>query len=341
MKKKVYIDMHPLAREPSLFKMALSDRADGKTTEMITLGIESFDASGKACAFVRRFGTEFTPLFFDEFEKGMHVHGLVDGRDYDFKMPSKKDGVGRLYLEPLESDVKKPAFTFCPLTKAGRLKSSFGYETHKNVFIDEYIPLDGRYIPDEVTAILELYQTIDRDHFDNYVMIAGNKITRANPVFSFFGIESWKKGLNTYRNGALSLLVHANKGNVENCENGAFGDLVRGTMYEGDNAGEFLRDYGELIKAWHSEMALAYVAHRGALYGIFLSESDVVVDKATARKSDAPTICIEPQTRETGALWLDSLPKLRKTLQTYKYANRLFFANEIILNELQKLYATL
>lgn len=338
MAKQVYIDLHPLAREKSIFKMAISDRSDGKTTEAETLAIESFDASGKAAVFSRRFGTEINEKFFEEFAQNLHVHPhVLDGRDYDFIKPSKKR-LGTLLLQPHDSDVKRPAVSFVPLSMAGRLKSALGYNTHKNVYIDEYIPLDGRYLKNEVELILELYKTIDRNHFDNYVMVTANKVTRFNPVFDYFDITTWKKGLNTYKNGALSLLVYSNKGNAQTCENSAFGDLVRGTKYEAYNAGEFLRNFNELLKTPHSRICLLYIAHRGKLYGVFQSENDVVVDYARQGGMPAPVVCVEPQPPEMRAVWLDTLPNAQKMLQAYKYANRLFFANEIILNDLKKIY---
>lgn len=338
MAKQVYIDLHPLAREKSIFKMAISDRSDGKTTEAETLAVETFDASGKSAIFSRRFGTEMNERFFEEFAQNLHVHPeLLAGRDYDFIKPSKKR-LGALLLQPRDSDVKRTAVTFVPLSMAGRLKSALGYNTHHNIYIDEYIPLDGRYLRDEVDAILELYKTIDRNHFDNYVMVTGNKITRFNPVFQYFDINSWKKGLNTYKNGAFSLLVYSNKGNAQACEKSAFGDLVRGTKYEAYNAGEFLQSYSELIKSAHSRICLLYIAHRGKLYGVYQSENDVVIDLARRDGMPAQCVCIEPQPPERRAVWLSSAPNAQHLLQAYKYANRLFFANEIILNDLAKVY---
>ena len=194
MGKQVYIDLHPLAREKSIFKMAISDRSDGKTTEAEKLAVETFDESGKIAIFARRYGTEFTAEFFTEFEKNLHVHPeLLAGRDYDFVTPSKKR-LGAFLLQPKDSDKKSTAVTFVPLTKAGRLKSALGYNTHKNIFIDEYLPLDNRYLPDEVGAILELYKTVDRNHFDNYIMVTGNKITRFNlSILTYNRLEKMAK----------------------------------------------------------------------------------------------------------------------------------------------------
>lgn len=339
MAKQVYIDLNPLAREKSIFKIAISDRNDGKTTFAERLAVETFDACGKAAVFCRRFGTEFTDLFFDEFAQNLHVFPhVLAGRDFDIVKPSKKR-LGALMLPPNDSDKKAVAVHFVPVSMAGRLKSALGYNTHKNIFFDEYIPLDGRYIPNETESLLELYKTIDRNHFDNYIMLTGNKITRFNPAFQYFDITTWKRGLNTYKNGALSLLVYSNKGNAEMCEKSTFGDLVRGTKYEEYNAGEFLRSYSELIKAKHSRIVLLYVAHRGKLYAVYQSEKDIVFDYARNETQAAPRVCVEPQPPEMRAIWLTSAPNVLHLLQAYKYANRLFFANEIILNDLSKVYA--
>ena len=345
--KKVYIDLRPLAAEKSIFKMALSDRSDGKTTQDVWLSVESFDACGKSATFARRYGTEMEKDFFDQIERALLTTDKtgkwkgINGRDYDFERISKKRGVGRLLLQPLDSDKKKTAITFAPLSRAGDLKGAFDHATHKNLFVDEYIPLrSSRYFKGEVNAILELYRTIDRNHFDNYVMITGNKITRDNPVFNYFGITSWKKGLNTLKNGAFSLLIYSNKGNAKIVENSAFGDLVRGTAYEGYAVGDFLQDNSAVIKSSHSRICLCYVAHAGRLFAVYQSEGDAVFDIARGNMP-APVVCVEPVAAQFGATWLQNAPDVRALLASYKYDNKLFFANEMLMNDLRKVYAAI
>lgn len=338
MAKQVYIDLNPLARDKSIFKIALSDRSDGKTTGAQRLAVESFDDSGKAAVFSRRFGTEFTDKFFEEFERNLKVFPeLLDGRDYDFINPSKKR-LAAFLLQPREGGEKRPAVTFVPLSMSGRVKSALGYSSHKNIYIDEYIPLDNRYLPNEAELLLELYKTIDRNHFDNYIMVTGNKITRFNPLFQYFNIQQWKKGLNSYKNGALSLLVYSNKGNAQSCQKSPFGELVKDTKYEEYNAGEFLRSYSELVKQQHSRICLLYIAHRGKLYGVYQSETDIVIDYARKDGAPAVRVCVEPQPPEMRATWLNANTNALHLLQAYKYSNRLFFANELIMNDLTKVY---
>lgn len=344
MSRKVFINLKPLIAEKSILKVAITDRNDGKTTAAAELAVKTFDKDDahRAAVFCRRFGTELTDDFFDEFCAALRVHDdTLNGRDFDIIKPSKKR-LGGLMLPPLEGGEKRRAVTFLPLSMAGRLKSALGYTRQKNIFIDEYIPLDGRYLKDEVGAILELYKTIDRNHFDNYILVTGNKITRQNPIFEYFNITQWKQGLNTYQNGALSLLIYSNKGNAKECEESTFGDLVKGTAYEAYNAGEFLRNFDELIKPTHSRICLLYVLHKGKKYGAYQSESDLVFDRAPASGGmSAPCVCIEPQSASASCVWLNALPNAQKMLQAYKYTNRLLFADELILNSLQRLYATL
>lgn len=346
-KKKVYINLRPLAKEKSIFKIALSDRSDGKTTQDVWLSVESFDESGKSATFARRYGTEMDALFFDQIERALKTEDKtgefkgIGTRDYDFKKPNKREGVGRLFLQPLDSDKKKTAITFVPLSKSGDLKGAFDCSTHRHLFVDEYIPLRrSRYFKGEVNAILELYRTIDRNTFQNYVMITGNKIDKDNPLFSFFNITSFKKGMNTYKNGALSLLVYSNKGNAKLVEESTFGDLVRGTAYEEYATGGFLNSYDAVIKASHSKIALCYVAHSGRLYAAYQSESDAVLDVARGNMP-APVVCVEPVAPSFGATWLQNAPDVRALLASFKYDNKLFFANEAVMNDLQKFYAAL
>ena len=54
----IYINLDPLVKRDSIFKMCLSDRGDGKTTELKRLALESFYESGKTAVFCRRFCSE-------------------------------------------------------------------------------------------------------------------------------------------------------------------------------------------------------------------------------------------------------------------------------------------
>ena len=345
-RKKVFINLDELIHRPSLFKMVLSPRGDGKSTALAVKAIETHDDSGKSAVFCRRFATEFPNEFFDTFHANvMKVRpDLFAGRKFDFVKPSKTK-VGALMLSPRDGDKMQTAVTFCPLSKAGRLKSALGVDTHKNIYIDEYIPLDGRYLKEEVNAILELYRTVDRDTETSYVLIAGNKITRFNPVFSFFNITKWTRGINTYKNGTLDIMVFANRANTESARGSNFGKLVAGTDYQQYNEGEFLAPINALIQPWHTRALLCKVAHDGRVYGLYSANNGAVFAPLKNESKYAVTLVCAPQHAKGDAIWICNQSEIGKywrgLLAEYKYNNALYFCDESTAMQLQKFYTAI
>lgn len=339
-KKRVFINLRPLIEDKqSIIKMVLSLRNDGKTTGMKCAALESFYESGKAAVFCRRWrDSELSGEFYDTFLENVYTarKSLLDGREPRIEGTQKK---GRYLTVETESGRKK-AISFESISMAGRHKSNYDWNTHRNIFIDEYIPLDGRYVKDEMTQILELYKTVDREHYDNYVMIAGNRITRFNPVFQYFGVKQWHEGVNTYQNGRLRVLMYANAGNKELAKQSPFAELTAGTNYEQYNAGEFLQSMDQLICPSHGRLRLFDIAHNGKTFSAFQAGINVVIDFAP--RSDSLTcVCITPQAAALSAVWLDAAKGVKSVLEKYKYTNRLYFASDAILYELTDFYKSI
>lgn len=333
--KRIFINLDGLKNSPSIIKFALTERNDGKTTCAKCMALESFFESGKTAIFARRFSTEFTEDFFTSFVCNERIEKALRGHEYKFEKATKEK-TGAMLIK--DGETYKRAIAFVPMSKAGRLKSNFDWKTHKNLYYDEFIPLDGRYLKNEMQNILELYKTIDRGHYDNAVYIFGNKITRDNPLFQYFNITRWKNGLNSYQNGALSVLVWNNPKNNNLPQNSRFNDLVRGTDYEEYNAGEFLLNTKHLIQQQHSRVMLCRIADKGKLYGIYYAGASLVVDNLHQGAPPSVTLCVAPQPPNLCAVFLQANDDLNKILQSYKYNNALFFATELIAEKLQKFY---
>lgn len=338
VKKRVRIDLTALCERKSILKMCLSTRGDGKSTWIAKKAVQSFDESGKAAVFCRRFETELSREFFDTFITLIKTAAPdLLNRDYDVIMPSKKRA-GALLLQPLDSDVKKNSVTFVPLSKAARLKSALDWSTHKNLFMDEYIPLDGRYLKDEATALLELYQTIDRQHYDNFMLICGNKVTQYNPVFEYFGITSWTNGkINSYRNGALDAFMWDRKLQAEDeTAQSVFDALVAGTEYDNYANGAFLDDENALINGQHTRCAVFDVFARNKLFTLYQNEKSVCF--GAHKDGKRPVYSIEAAPQSVNARWLKDAENVRLFLQKYKYRNNLFFENAFVFEALKAFY---
>lgn len=343
-----FIDLLELKRRQSILKMCLSDRSDGKTTQIKRFISEDFQQNGKAPIFLRRYMTEYTTDVINEFftsdeYKKTPFYKSVAG--YEFTPQPLKDMKGRtigytiLYNVKGKTDEQKPAVLLSSLSTVARLKSALSRETYQNIYIDEYIPLDNRYTPNEPLTILETYKTIDRKHYDNQIMICGNKITRFNPIFQYWNIKHWKQGI-TQINPEFDLFVWSSKENREAEAAGRFGTLTSGTEYAGYNAGEFLISFEELIKKEHYKGKICYIIHGGRVYGVFWGVDCAVIEEVTTPPTDnTPRVCVAPCSPVFGrVLWLDNVPKIREILEFFKYQNKLFFADETTLDNLRMFY---
>lgn len=339
-KHKEYINLRPLIDDPqSLFKVALSDRSDGKSTFLACEAIRSFKSTGKPSIFCRRYSTEFVKDFFDTFISNvLKADKKLLGDNYEIRKASQhgiKRGECGLYID------NRLAVIFIPMSMSARLKSAFDWATHHNVFYDEFIPLDNRYCYDEITLMLELYKTVDRDHHDNYMLIAGNKIRMNNPICNYWRIHRLRNGFNKVNNGRLNLFIWKSKYNATISQESPFGELVKGTSYEGYNGGGFLNTHDKFIEHSHTKELLLQVATDEELFGAFIGHNgEIVFDHITKRRKDIDTYCFEPNADST-IINIKMADEVRTLLTVYSYTNRLKFASEYIFDVLGGLHRLL
>ena len=247
-----YYSAKPMLKKGALFNMCLSDRSDGKTFDIKYRILENYKNSGgyqkgDQGMLVRRWATEITSAmtssFFNEVLRVKEDMAKAYA-GYEFMGTS-----GSVKIRPKEEEEGKknthPWDVICyivPLTKSGKLKSNWDVARLHEIDFDEYAPLDGRYIKDEMTYLLELYKSVDRDRYTTQLCCFGNKIDPFNPFFSFFkldlSIEQSK--IRTYRDGTLCVQIYSCDEHREHVAASPFSTLVDGTSYEGYNAGGIL-----------------------------------------------------------------------------------------------------
>ncbi len=246
MRKHVYIDLNPLINTGALICEAFTERGDGKTTALIKDAYRSWKSTGKTACVCRRFATEMGNSYLNDILEKLKTFCLTDEEAENLVCTGsyKKGGV---FIKLKDQKALRPIFQLFPLSMAGKLKSGLDYATHRNLYIDEYIPLDGRYLPNEAEAILELYRTIDRDHDEGYILICGNPILikRLPATDSYFDVHRnyAKSGLTTHCDNTLAILTHRNRGNVENVKQSRLGKLTAATNYSAYATGGALTHY--------------------------------------------------------------------------------------------------
>ena len=234
-----------LLSKGALLNLALSDRSDGKTWDMKFRKLEDFYKQGLIGTVVRRYKTEidekFYAHFFDEvlLKANEDITGKTDEqlamldeiRQWQFKYSKKK-----IEIKRPNSDSWELICFLLPLTMSGKQKSAFNdyYTRIKYVDFDEYVPLDSRYCPNEVTLLLELYKSIDRDREQLQMIMLGNKIDIFCPLLDYFGIDLDITNAKTrvYRNGTFAVQIYASTEHREKRQQGRFASLISNTDYE-------------------------------------------------------------------------------------------------------------
>lgn len=252
-----YFSAKPILSKGCLYNYISSDRSDGKTTNIkIQVVLDYFTNMQKHISMViRRYKTEMTPAFYNNFlSKALSniddLQEITEEERETLKIASEyqyryaNDGIE---VRKDDDDTWDRMCFFTPLSKAGKTKSH--YDTYSErmfkIHFDEYIPLDGRYLPDEMTLLNELYTSVDRDRKVVRLLLYGNKIDLFNPFFNYFDlhIDIENAKLRTYRNNTLAVQIYINREHKEAREDDKLSELFSGTKYANYRTGAVLNQY--------------------------------------------------------------------------------------------------
>lgn len=253
----IFWDIHPCLTYDSLFNFIVGNRGGGKTYGSKKFCIERFLKYGEQFVYVRRYKTELKRIntFFDDI--------LDEFPDHELKVNKS----GEFYI-----DGQKAGFSI-PLSTA-KIEKSVPYPKVRTIIFDEFIIDKGnyKYIADEVTAFLELYETIARMR-DVRVLFLSNALTITNPYFLYFDLQLpyGKKNI-WYKDEKLVELV-AKDSFIAKKKQTRFGKVISGTPY-GDYAIEnkFLRDSDTFIEKKSGQCSfICSLVYNGMTYGIWMS----------------------------------------------------------------------
>lgn len=224
----------------ALFCIVVSDRSDGKTFDCKVRALEEYEKDKSISVYMRRYKTEITRgLYENFFDQVIILDKYKKYATWEFK--GSKYGIKVKTPNSKEWDW---IVFFVPLSMSGKYKSQLDayVKRIKIINYDEFIPLDNRYIKDEANILLEFWKSIDRDRFKVQMILLGNKITRYNPIFDFFNIETSieREKIKTYKKGTLAIQIYGNKEHREVRQNSKFNELISGTKYEEYDTGGIL-----------------------------------------------------------------------------------------------------
>lgn len=246
---------------------SLGNRSIGKTFGWTCKLINSFLQKGEKFIYMRRFDDDLklvAPSFFDNIQ---------------FKYPTTEfevDGNGKSGTAMLID--KQVAGITVSLSKVTKFKS-VGFADFKYILFDEFLPEDGRYLPNEVELALNFYQSVARGYGKairpdvKFIFIANN-VTMYNPYFIDLHILE-NVGTETHysvdKDRAWVVEFTQNKEIAKEIASTAFGKMIAKTRY-GDYAlkSEFYLDSPEFIeKPSGINSYYCTLASHGKKYGVY------------------------------------------------------------------------
>lgn len=243
-----YFSARFVLSKKALWNLVLSDRSDGKSFDCKARALEDFEQSKDITIYMRRWKTEITEKMYKGWFDEVWENNPNYKRFAEWEFKYSKSGIK--VKTSVKSDWEDIVY-FVPLSMASKLKSQITKIKHiKIIDFDEYIPLDGKYIPDEISQLLEFWKSIDRDRSEVQLIMLGNRITPFCPVFDYFNLELsiTEDKVKKYRNDTLAVQIYSNKEHREKRQESKFNDLIKGTPYDEYDSGGILKALNLEIK---------------------------------------------------------------------------------------------
>ena len=238
MKFNSYYTARYVLSKKALISLALSDRSDGKTFDCKVRALEDYEKNKDITIYMRRWKTEieYANFFNEVWEKNKDY---IRFSEWEFRYSKSK-----IEVKTSPKSEWDTILYFIPLSVASRWKSKIHQTDRvKIIDFDEYVPMDNRFLPNEVTLLLDFWKTVDRDRDIVQIAIFGNRIVPFLPIFDYFNIDlkiGEKDMIRLYKDNTLAVQIYSNKEHREKREESRFRKLVKDTEYNGYDKGSVL-----------------------------------------------------------------------------------------------------
>ena len=253
--KVIFWDINRPLSYNALFNFIIGNRGGGKTYGAKRHVIKRFLKTGEQFIYLRRYKDEQADVgkFFNDIQS--------EFPDVELTVKNKC-----FYINGQLAG-------YALVLSTAKIKKSVPSPDVSTIIFDEFIIDKGvyKYLHDEVTCLLELYETISRCR-DVQIFFLSNAITVTNPYFLYFNLHMPYNSTITCKNDILIELV-ANPFFIDMKKHTRFGKLIEGTAY-GDYAinNTFLRDNKTFIEKKTGNCAFIFsMMYKGQHLGVWRS----------------------------------------------------------------------
>lgn len=215
----------PLLSRNPLIGMAVGGRGIGKTYAFKVHAIKKAIRTQRELVYLRRYPKELLSrdTFFDDISD--------EFPNWDFRIVGME---GQIRKTGASDEVKWRTIIHFMALSAAQGKKSGVFNKVDTIIFDEFILEPGliRYIPDEVTVLLNLYSTIARNRDDVNMYMLSNAVSLTCPYFLFWDIHPESCGeWSSYKDGMIVLHLPESSEFKNDFYQTRFGKLVKDSEY--------------------------------------------------------------------------------------------------------------
>lgn len=278
----IFWDINRTLTHNRLFNIIVGNRGGGKSYGAKKKCVENFINKGEQFGYIRRYKDDLKqPLetFFNDISQ--------EFKDYESKTEGTKVYIRKIPDDPNEKWKDEDLAGYGFVLSTANNKKSISYPKISTLIFDEFLLEVGsqRYLPDEVTKLLNLYETVARPgsgHIRVTMFLLGNAISITNPYFLYFNLKMPNRkdgnGKWIWKHPTKPILVEdvRNEGFIDAKRNTEFGQLVDGTNYADYSIeNKFLLDDDTFIEK-KSKLARHYFSfvYKGKNFGVWYDYSE-------------------------------------------------------------------
>lgn len=189
MAKQKYWSCDKLRKTNANYLMPIGERSNGKSYAVKDMVLKEFAKNGKQFVLVRRTESELKKsdiekYFADNSLKMFKEEIFITAKGRDIYTACMNEETGGVKL------LQKIGYSMA-LTKSQSYKSQ-AYPLVDNMIFEEFIAENGRYLPNELDALMSIVSTVFRRRKAS-VWLIGNKISRLCPYFYEWGLTNIPK----------------------------------------------------------------------------------------------------------------------------------------------------
>lgn len=235
--RSIFWDIGRTLTYNALFNFIVGNRGGGKSYGAKKRCIDNFIKRKEQFGYIRRYKEDLKkPMqqFFDDI--------MWEYPDYEFKIDGDKFLIRLKPADEHEKWTKEDIAGYGFELSTANNKKSISYPNVTTLVFDEFLLDRGfqRYIPNEVQAFLNLYETVARPGTQHPRVVAfflANAISITNPYFLYFNLkmpsEIDKNNKYIWKHPKKPILVEdvRNEKFIDKKKNTEFGSIIEGTEY--------------------------------------------------------------------------------------------------------------